>query len=710
MGDRREEVGPQALQLGERDARLAVRGPAVEVKRCAERRHDVPGGRRRPAGSARHEAPRSASVGASEAAREPTAAWRSAPRRGEPRLELRSAVAEGGDQIASGGATAGATAAAARRSGRRGAPDRDPACASIAARSTATIDRPSAGRSRDLDDGHPPPAERRRSRSRASATEIHPGARIAVASDHQGDVGCRSVESAARSLVSLGARCIGRVRGERRTRAPARIAAQPWLEASACLGGGGRAADAGPVARQGALCMITDLAAAPSVAAGARRPPASTPSAAAGKHAPGSPAQHAPRQHPGSDALAAALAQFDAAADHLALDPELRAILRVPQRELTVRFPVKLDDGSVEVFTGYRVQHNVARGPAKGGLRYHPQTDLDDVRALAMWMTWKCALVERPVRRRQGRRHLRSARDEREGGRGADPPLRDRARARHRPGLGHPGAGRRDQRPDDGLDHGHGVDAPGLLGAGRRHRQARRDRRLGRPRGRDRPGRRVHDRGRRPPDRPRRAPAPRSPSRASATSARRPPACSTRPAPGSSRSPTSAGASTTRRDSTCRTSRGASGAGTVAGAPGTEPIDNETLFGLDVDVLVLAALEGQITAANAGRVRARILAEGANGPTDPAADPILLENGVIVIPDILCNAGGVIVSYFEWAQNRAALAWTREEINDRLRRRSSRPRRPSGSAPRPTGSLPAWPPTPRGRAGRTATRLRGLYP
>ena len=108
--------------------------------------------------------------------------------------------------------------------------------------------------------------------------------------------------------------------------------------------------------------------------------------------------------------------------------------------------------------------------------------------------------------------------------------------------------------------------------------------------------------------------------------------------------------------------------GTIAGAPGTRPIENEELFGLDVDVLVLAALEGQITAANADTVRARILAEAANGPVAPDADPILRRNGVVVLPDILCNAGGVIVSYFEWAQNRAALAWTLEEINERLRR------------------------------------------
>ena len=106
----------------------------------------------------------------------------------------------------------------------------------------------------------------------------------------------------------------------------------------------------------------------------------------------------------------------------------------------------------------------------------------------------------------------------------------------------------------------------------------------------------------------------------------------------------------------------------MAGAPGTSPIDNESLFALDVDILVLAALEGQITAANANSVRARLLVEAANGPVAPEADSILARNGVVVIPDILCNAGGVIASYFEWAQNRAALAWTLDEVNARLRR------------------------------------------
>jgi glutamate dehydrogenase (NAD(P)+) len=107
--------------------------------------------------------------------------------------------------------------------------------------------------------------------------------------------------------------------------------------------------------------------------------------------------------------------------------------------------------------------------------------------------------------------------------------------------------------------------------------------------------------------------------------------------------------------------------GTILGAPGTTPISNAALFALDVDVLVLAALEGQITTENASTVRARILAEGANGPVRPEADPVLAANGVEVIPDILCNAGGVVVSYFEWAQNRASLAWPLDEVNRRLR-------------------------------------------
>jgi glutamate dehydrogenase (NAD(P)+) len=333
-----------------------------------------------------------------------------------------------------------------------------------------------------------------------------------------------------------------------------------------------------------------------------------------------------------------------------------------------VKFPVKLDDGSVRVFTGFRVQHNVSRGPAKGGLRFHPQADLDDVRALAMWMTWKCALVDVPFGGAKG-------------GVTCDPramsakeleAVTRRFATELEPIVG---PDRDIPAPDVGtnaqvmawfmdtisMHAGHSV--PGVV--------------TGKP---------VSIGG--------------SAGRAEATGR---------------------GVLYTIEDAAGRLGFGVEGAtvaiqgfgnvgeaaarllheagatvvaitdigggvynaagldvpalalrlretGTLVGAPDTTPMDNETLFGLDVDVLVLAALEGQITAANAGRVRARILAEAANGPVDPSADPTLHQLGVTVIPDILCNAGGVIVSYFEWAQNRSALAWTVDEVNERLRR------------------------------------------
>ena len=371
----------------------------------------------------------------------------------------------------------------------------------------------------------------------------------------------------------------------------------------------------------------------------------------------------------GARALAAAQAQYDAAAAYLDIEPGLREVLRVPQRELVVQFPVKLDDGSVRVFTGFRVQHNVSRGPAKGGLRFHPQADLDDVRALAMWMTWKCALVDVPFGGAKG-------------GVTCDPramsakeleAVTRRFATELEPIVG---PDRDIPAPDVGtnaqvmawfmdtisMHKGHSV--PGVVtgkplsiggsagraeatGRGRRCTRSRTPRAGSGSASRARPSR----------------------SRGSGTSARPPPACSTRPARRSSPSRTSRAACTTPTASTSRRSPcRLRETGSLAGAPDTTPIDNETLFGLDVDVLVLAALEGQITAANAGRVRARILAEGANGPVDPSADPILHQLGVTVIPDILCNAGGVIVSYFEWAQNRSALAWTVDEVNERLRR------------------------------------------
>ena len=191
--------------------------------------------------------------------------------------------------------------------------------------------------------------------------------------------------------------------------------------------------------------------------------------------------------------------QFDLAADRLNLDPGLRRVLREPRRELTVHFPVQMDDGTVQVFTGYRVQHNLGRGPAKGGIRYHQDVSLDEVKALAMWMTWKCAVVGIPYG----------------GGKGGvivDPKklsmkelehltrrFTDRDRGAHRPGARHPRAGREHQRPGHGLDDGHLLDARRVHGPGRGHRQADQPRRLRGPQRGHGPRLRLHGRRGRPP-------------------------------------------------------------------------------------------------------------------------------------------------------------------------------------------------------------------
>ncbi|HEY7701801.1 MAG TPA: Glu/Leu/Phe/Val dehydrogenase [Candidatus Limnocylindrales bacterium] len=370
----------------------------------------------------------------------------------------------------------------------------------------------------------------------------------------------------------------------------------------------------------------------------------------------------------GAGALAAALSQFDAAADHIALDPGLRAVLRVPQREYTVHFPVKRDDGSVEVFQGYRVQHNLARGPAKGGLRFHPRTDLDDVRALAMWMTWKSALVDVPFGGAKGgvtcdpstmspkelEALTRRFATELEGIIGPDSDI-------PAPDVGTNAQTMAWIMDTVSMHRGHSV--PGVVTG--------KPIAIGGSVGRsDATGQgavyTIEDAARR--------------GGFALEGARVAVQGFGNVGEATARLLHEAGARVVAITDVHGGAFASDGLdvpflrqylgehGTIAGAPGTRPIANDELFALEVDVLVLAALEGQITAANAGTVRARILAEAANGPVTPDADPILRRNGVIVLPDILCNAGGVIVSYFEWAQNRAALAWTLDEINARLRR------------------------------------------
>jgi glutamate dehydrogenase (NAD(P)+) len=423
------------------------------------------------------------------------------------------------------------------------------------------------------------------------------------------------------------------------------------------------------------------------------------------------PASPAAVRSRGTTALESALAQFDQIADHLALDPGLRAILRVPRREWTVRFPVKRDDGTIEVFTGYRVQHNVARGPAKGGLRYHPPTDLDEVRALAMWMTWKCALVDVPFGGAKGGVTLdpraMSAREleavtrrfatELEGIIGPDSDIPA------------PDVGTNAQTMAwimDTVSMHRGYSVPGVVtgkpvsiggslgrtdatGQGVVYTIEDTARRLGFALD----GARVAVQGF---------------GNVGEATARLLWQAGARVV---AITDVGGGVSSPGGLDVPFLKRYLQEHGSIAGAPGTTPIGNDELFALDVDVLVLAALEGQITASNAGGVRARVLAEAANGPTAPEADPILERNGVVVIPDILCNAGGVIVSYFEWAQNRASLAWTADEVNERLRRQIL------GAAEAVSARAAADGITPRLAANALAvervalaTRSRGLYP
>jgi glutamate dehydrogenase (NAD(P)+) len=367
------------------------------------------------------------------------------------------------------------------------------------------------------------------------------------------------------------------------------------------------------------------------------------------------------------DALTSALTQFDRVAEHLGLSEESRAVLRLPRREWTVNFPVTMDDGRLEVFTGYRVQHNLARGPAKGGIRFHPATDLDEVRALAMWMTWKCALVNVPFGGAKGgvtvdpralsadelQRMTRRFASELQGVIGPDVDI-------PAPDVGTNAQTMAWMMDTVSMHAGYTVPAvvtgkPVSLGGSEGRADATgmgvlftAERALAEA-GIDLDGatvavqgfgnvgeaaaRLIHGRG------------------------------------GRIVAVTDVGGGVANRSGLdpMRLRAHSQETGSIEGAAGTDPIDNDALLALDVDLLVLAALEGQVTADNAGRVRGRVIAEGANGPVTPDADPILADHGVLTVPDILCNAGGVIVSYFEWVQNLQSFAWPADQVAERLR-------------------------------------------
>ncbi|HET7559122.1 MAG TPA: Glu/Leu/Phe/Val dehydrogenase [Limnochordia bacterium] len=373
-----------------------------------------------------------------------------------------------------------------------------------------------------------------------------------------------------------------------------------------------------------------------------------------------------------SEALDAVLQQMESAAARIGLEPEILDYLRVPRRVLEVSVPIKMDDGSRRVFMGYRVQHSLARGPAKGGIRFHPKVDLAEVTALAMWMTFKCALMDLPFGGAKGGvtcdpKHLSEGELERITRRFAteisaiigpnqDIPAPDvyttpqtmawfmdaytTASGRLTPAVitGKPIA----------LGGSYGrTEATGrgcvfaIEEAGRRINLNLRGARVA-IQGFGNAGRYtallIAERG----------------SRIVAVS------------------DSSGGVYNPNGLDVRRLAEHKDRTGSVVGFPGAEPIDNEALLGCDCDVLVPAALGGVLAEHNAGAVRARIVAEAANGPTTPEADAILHRRGVAVIPDILANAGGVTVSYFEWVQGQSGYAWSEDEVNNRLQAKITR--------------------------------------
>jgi glutamate dehydrogenase (NAD(P)+) len=365
---------------------------------------------------------------------------------------------------------------------------------------------------------------------------------------------------------------------------------------------------------------------------------------------------------------AQAQGELDAAAERLHLDPGMHKVLRVPKRELTVNFPVTHDDGRVEVYRGFRVQHNVNLGPANGGIRYVPSLDLDEVRALAMLNTWKAALVRIPFGGAAGGVRVnprRLSENERQGltrrytteigimlGPGSDIPAPDV----------NTGSQTMAWMMDTlSMHRGHTVSAavtgkPLAIGGtrGRRSATARGALRCimaaARARGVELDGARVAIQGF---------------GRVGMTLAEELDGVGARIvglADDRDAVSNPAGIDVARAIEWLREHDA------VAGLPGTEPMTKSNLFGLDCDILVPAGLQGEITADNAGSVRAPIVAEAANGATTAAADAILADLGVTVIPDIICTAGGTVLGYFEWVQDMQAFFWTDAEITAQLDR------------------------------------------
>jgi glutamate dehydrogenase (NAD(P)+) len=358
--------------------------------------------------------------------------------------------------------------------------------------------------------------------------------------------------------------------------------------------------------------------------------------------------------------------QFDLAAEYLKLDQGVRQILRTPKRMLEVSIPTKMDNGQIKIFTGYRVQHNVARGPAKGGLRYHPNVTLDEVKALAMWMTWKTAAVNIPFG----------------GGKGgvicdpkrmSKPELERMTRRYASEILPVIGPEQDIPAPDvytdsqtmawimDTYSMTKGYSTLGVVtgkpvsiggSEGRKEATAR--------------GvlvvveeackiKKIPLRGA--------SIAIQGFGNAGSLIAK---LFAEKKARIVAISDSRGGVTNPRGIDPLKAMRYKERSGTVVGMPGTTRISNDDLLTMKCDILIPAALENVITLNNVEQIKAKLIAEAANGPTTPHADEVLARRGITLLPDILTNAGGVTVSYFEWVQDLQSFFWSEAEVNAKL--------------------------------------------
>jgi glutamate dehydrogenase (NAD(P)+) len=366
--------------------------------------------------------------------------------------------------------------------------------------------------------------------------------------------------------------------------------------------------------------------------------------------------------------------QFNKAADLMGLDPQIRKILSKTTNEIVLNFPVKMDDGRIEIFTGYRVQHNNILGPYKGGLRFHPAVDIDEVRALATWMTWKTAVIDIPFGGAKGGIQLNptdysvheieriSRRFTYALGNNIGPeydipapdvntnaqimawildtylstiPPQERNRSLHvvtgKP-IASGGSVGRDKATGQGVvfiieqwARDRSFDLKGatytVQGFGNVGSWAAR---LLKPHGAK--------------------------------------LVAIEKASGAYSNPEGI-------DPDDLYAYVKAHHGLIAGYPKATPIDHEAFMSTKADIFIPAALENQITAQTAPLLNVRLVVEGANGPTDPDGDAILAERGIELLPDVLCNAGGVVVSYFEWLQNKRSEFWDLEEVDTRLHKK-----------------------------------------